>query len=181
MENLKAIILAAGEGTRMKSKKPKVLHEIMNKSMVEYVIDTAKDSGAEAVCVVVGPLAEQVQAAIQREDVSFALQTERKGTGHAVKMAGDFIEDDAAVVPPDAASFSMLQEQLAKTLEGLAERERKVITLRFGLEDGHPRTLEEVGREFGVTRERIRQIESKTLAKLRHPSRSQKLKDYLED
>ena len=94
---------------------------------------------------------------------------------------GDFIEDDAAVVPPDAASFSMLQEQLAKTLEGLAERERKVITLRFGLEDGHPRTLEEVGREFGVTRERIRQIESKTLAKLRHPSRSQKLKDYLED
>ena len=94
---------------------------------------------------------------------------------------GDFIEDDAAVVPPDAASFSMLQEQLAKTLEGLAERERKVITLRFGLEDGHPRTLEEVGREFGVTPERIRQIESKTLAKLRHPSRSQKLKDYLED
>ena len=94
---------------------------------------------------------------------------------------GDFIEDDAAVVPPDAASFSMLQEQLAKVLDGLAERERKVISLRFGLEDGHPRTLEEVGREFGVTRERIRQIESKTLAKLRHPSRSSKLKDYLED
>lgn len=94
---------------------------------------------------------------------------------------GDFIEDDAAVVPPDAASFSMLQEQLSKVLEGLAERERKVISLRFGLEDGHPRTLEEVGREFGVTRERIRQIESKTLAKLRHPSRSSKLKDYLED
>ena len=94
---------------------------------------------------------------------------------------GDFFEDDAAVVPPDAASFSMLQEQLSKVLDGLAERERKVISLRFGLEDGHPRTLEEVGREFGVTRERIRQIESKTLAKLRHPSRSSKLKDYLED
>ena len=94
---------------------------------------------------------------------------------------GDFIKDDAAVVPPDAASFSMLQEQLSKVLDGLAERERKVISLRFGLEDGHPRTLEEVGREFGVTRERIRQIESKTLAKLRHPSRSSKLKDYLED
>ena len=94
---------------------------------------------------------------------------------------GDFIEDDAAVVPPDAASFSMLQEQLGKVLDGLAERERKVISLRFGLEDDHPRTLEEVGREFGVTRERIRQIESKTLAKLRHPSRSSKLKDYLED
>ncbi|MCL2756467.1 MAG: RNA polymerase sigma factor RpoD [Coriobacteriia bacterium] len=94
---------------------------------------------------------------------------------------GDFIEDSAAVVPPEAASFSMLQEQLNKVLEGLAERERKVISLRFGLEDGHPRTLEEVGREFGVTRERIRQIESKTLAKLRHPSRSGKLKDYIEE
>ena len=94
---------------------------------------------------------------------------------------GDFIEDGEAVVPPDAASFSMLQEQLSKVLDGLAERERKVIELRFGLVDGHPRTLEEVGREFGVTRERIRQIESKTLAKLRHPSRSSKLKDYLED
>ena len=94
---------------------------------------------------------------------------------------GDFIEDAQAVVPADAASFSMLQEQLTQVLDGLAERERKVIELRFGFEDGHPRTLEEVGREFGVTRERIRQIESKTLAKLRHPSRSSKLKDYLEN
>ena len=105
---------------------------------------------------------------------------------------GDFIEDDSAVVPADAASFKMLQEQLSKVLDGLAERERKVIELRFGLDTGnheegddhdygHPHTLEEVGREFGVTRERIRQIESKTLAKLRHPSRSSKLKDYLED
>ena len=96
-------------------------------------------------------------------------------------LLGDFIEDAQAVVPADAASFSMLQEQLTQVLDGLAERERKVIELRFGLEDGHPRTLEEVGREFGVTRERIRQIESKTLAKLRHPSRSSKLKDYLEN
>ena len=94
---------------------------------------------------------------------------------------GDFIEDAQAVVPADAASFSMLQEQLTQVLDGLAERERKVIELRFGLEDGHPRTLEEVGREFGVTRERIRQIESMTLAKLRHPSRSSKLTDYLEN
>ena len=92
---------------------------------------------------------------------------------------GDFIEDSQAVVPPDAASFSMLQEQLTQVLDSLADRERKVIELRFGLVDGHPRTLEEVGREFGVTRERIRQIESKTLAKLRHPSRSSKLKDYI--
>ena len=93
---------------------------------------------------------------------------------------GDFIEDSEAVVPAEAASFSMLQEQLGKVLDSLSERERKVIELRFGLTDGHPRTLEEVGREFGVTRERIRQIESKTLCKLRHPSRSSKLKDYLE-
>ena len=93
---------------------------------------------------------------------------------------GDFIEDSQAIVPPDAASFSMLQEQLTQVLDSLADRERKVIELRFGLVDGHPRTLEEVGREFGVTRERIRQIESKPLAKLRHPSRSSKLKDYIE-
>jgi RNA polymerase primary sigma factor len=93
---------------------------------------------------------------------------------------GDFIEDAEAVVPVDAASFILLQEQLEGVLETLSEREKKVVQLRFGLVDGHPRTLEEVGREFGVTRERIRQIESKTLSKLRHPSRSQKLRDYLE-
>jgi RNA polymerase primary sigma factor len=93
---------------------------------------------------------------------------------------GDFIEDSEAVVPVDAASFILLQEQLESVLHTLSEREKKVIQLRFGLVDGHPRTLEEVGREFGVTRERIRQIESKTLSKLRHPSRSQKLRDYLE-
>ncbi len=93
---------------------------------------------------------------------------------------GDFIEDAEAVVPIDAASFILLQEQLESVLHTLSDREKKVIQLRFGLMDGHPRTLEEVGREFGVTRERIRQIESKTLSKLRHPSRSQKLRDYLE-
>jgi RNA polymerase primary sigma factor len=93
---------------------------------------------------------------------------------------GDFIEDAEAIVPIDAASFILLQEQLESVLHTLSEREKKVIELRFGLMDGHPRTLEEVGREFGVTRERIRQIESKTLSKLRHPSRSQKLRDYLE-
>src|SRR6266508_4319242 len=94
---------------------------------------------------------------------------------------GDFIEDSDAVVPVDAASFILLQEQLDSVLHTLSEREKKVIQLRFGLTDGHPRTLEEVGREFGVTRERIRQIESKTLSKLRHPSRSQKPRDYLEE
>lgn len=93
---------------------------------------------------------------------------------------GDFIEDQEATVPPNAASFSLLQEQLREVLDSLNDREKKVIELRFGLINGHPRTLEEVGRVFGVTRERIRQIESKTLSKLRHPSRSHKLKDYLE-
>lgn len=93
----------------------------------------------------------------------------------------DFIEDEKAVAPVDAASFSLLQDQLMKVLGSLGERERKVITLRFGLQDGLPHTLEEVGAEFNVTRERIRQIESKTLAKLRHPSRSSKLRNYLSD
>jgi RNA polymerase primary sigma factor len=93
---------------------------------------------------------------------------------------GDFIEDADAVVPMEAAAFIMLQDQLDDILATLSDREQRIIQLRFGLADGHPRTLEEVGREFGVTRERIRQIESKTLSKLRHPSRSQKLRDYLE-
>ncbi|MDO8885480.1 RNA polymerase sigma factor RpoD [Candidatus Oleimmundimicrobium sp.] len=93
---------------------------------------------------------------------------------------GDFIEDKEAQVPVDAASFRLLQEQLRNVLSELNEREKKVIELRFGLLNGYPRTLEEVGRVFGVTRERIRQIESKTLGKLRHPCRSEKLKDYLE-
>lgn len=93
---------------------------------------------------------------------------------------GDFIEDQYALQPPDVASFLMLQDQLRSILYELTDRERKVIELRFGLRDGHPRTLEEVGKVFDVTRERIRQIESKTLAKLRQPSRSTKLRDYLE-
>ena len=92
---------------------------------------------------------------------------------------GDFIEDADAVVPIEAAAFIMLQDQLERVLCQLADREQRIIQLRFGLTDGHPRTLEEVGREFGVTRERIRQIESKTLAKLRHPSRAQMLREYL--
>jgi len=93
---------------------------------------------------------------------------------------GDFIEDSDAVVPLERASFKLLQEQLESVLLTLSEREKEVIRLRFGLVDGQPRTLEDVGKKFGVTRERIRQIESKTLSKLRHPSRSQKLRDYLE-
>ena len=93
---------------------------------------------------------------------------------------GDFIKDDNVPVPADAATFTLLKEQLEEVLGTLPEREQKVLTLRFGLEDGRARTLEEVGKEFNVTRERIRQIEAKALRKLRHPSRSRKLKDYLE-
>ena len=93
---------------------------------------------------------------------------------------GDFIQDDNVPVPADAATFTLLKEQLSEVLSTLTEREQKVLILRFGLEDGRGRTLEEVGKEFNVTRERIRQIEAKALRKLRHPSRSRKLKDYLE-
>ena len=93
---------------------------------------------------------------------------------------GDFIPDEDIPSPVDAAAYSMLQKQLREVLDTLSEREKKVLILRFGLDDGRPRTLEEVGREFNVTRERIRQIEAKALRKLRHPSRSKKLRDYLE-
>ncbi len=93
---------------------------------------------------------------------------------------GDFIPDDDVPAPADAAAFSMLKEQLVEVLDTLTEREQKVLRLRFGLDDGRARTLEEVGKRFDVTRERIRQIEAKALRKLRHPSRSKKLKDYLE-
>ena len=93
---------------------------------------------------------------------------------------GDFIPDEDVPAPAEAAAFSMLKEQLVEVLDTLTEREQKVLKLRFGLEDGRARTLEEVGKEFDVTRERIRQIEAKSLRKLRHPSRSKKLKDYLE-
>ncbi len=113
---------------------------------------------------------------IAQDPVSLETPIGEEGDSHL----GDFIEDSDAVVPVDAASFIMMQEQLESVLHSLTDREKKVVQLRFGLTDGHPRTLEEVGREFGVTRERIRQIESKTLSKLRHPSRSQKLRDYLE-
>ena len=93
---------------------------------------------------------------------------------------GDFIEDDNVPAPADAAAFTLLKEQLVEVLSTLTEREQKVLRLRFGLDDGRARTLEEVGKEFSVTRERIRQIEAKALRKLRHPSRSRKLKDYLD-
>jgi RNA polymerase primary sigma factor len=94
---------------------------------------------------------------------------------------GDFIEDQSTIPPVEAASLSLLKNQIEEVLYTLTPRERRVLQFRFGLEDDHSRTLEEVGKEFGVTRERIRQIEAKAIRKLRHRSRSQKLKDYLED
>jgi RNA polymerase primary sigma factor len=93
---------------------------------------------------------------------------------------GDFVEDAGALAPAEAASHQLLREQMENVLDSLSGRERRVLQLRFGLDDGRSRTLEEVGKEFGVTRERIRQIEAKALRKLRHPSRSKKLKDYLD-
>jgi RNA polymerase primary sigma factor len=113
---------------------------------------------------------------ISQEPVSLETPVGEEEDSHL----GDFIEDSEAPVPLERASFKLLQEQLESVLHTLSDREKDVIRLRFGLVDGQPRTLEDVGKKFGVTRERIRQIESKTLSKLRHPSRSQKLRDYLE-
>ena len=112
---------------------------------------------------------------ISRDPVSLDTPIGEEDDSHL----GDFIEDDTALSPADSATFSMLREELANALESLTERERQVVKLRFGLEDGRARTREEVGREFNVTRERIRQIEAKALRKLRHPSRSKRLKDFL--
>ena len=141
--------------------------------------DLGRDPTPEEIGEEMGMTAERVREIqkISQEPVSLETPIGEEEDS----QLGDFIEDSTAVAPPEAASDSMLREQLEQVLDGLADRERKVIKFRFGLEDGHPRTLEEVGREFGVTRERIRQIESKTLVKLRHPSRSGKLKDYIED
>ena len=112
---------------------------------------------------------------IAQEPVSLETPSVRRKTLHL----GDFIPDDDAPEPAEAASFMLLKEQLVEVLKTLTPREEKVLRLRFGIEDGHTRTLEEVGKEFNVTRERIRQIEAKALRKLRHPSRSKKLKDFL--
>ena len=140
--------------------------------------DLGREPTPDEIGKVMGISAEKVREIqkVSQEPVSLETPIGEEEDSHL----GDFIEDADAVVPVDAASFILLQEQLESVLHTLSEREKKVIQLRFGLVDGHPRTLEEVGREFGVTRERIRQIESKTLSKLRHPSRSQKLRDYLE-
>jgi RNA polymerase primary sigma factor len=113
---------------------------------------------------------------VSQEPVSLEMPVGEEDESHL----GDFLPDEAALAPADAASHQMLKEQVMDVLNSLTTRERKVLELRFGLDDGRSRTLEEVGREFRVTRERVRQIEAKALRKLRHPSRSKKLKDYLD-
>jgi RNA polymerase primary sigma factor len=139
--------------------------------------DLGREASVEEIAAEMGICPQRV-AEIQRvaqEPVSL-----QSPIGEEDSDLGDFIEDADAVVPMEAAAFVMLQDHLDGILETLSSREQTIIQLRFGLTDGHPRTLEEVGREFGVTRERIRQIESKTLAKLRHPSRAQMLREYLD-
>ncbi len=131
------------------------------------------DEVAERLNVPVSRVREVLK--ISRDPVSLDTPIGEEDDSHL----GDFIEDDTALSPADSAAFSMLREELSTALESLTDRERQVVRLRFGLEDGRARTLEEVGKEFNVTRERIRQIEAKALRKLRHPSRSKRLKDFL--
>jgi RNA polymerase primary sigma factor len=145
----------------------------------QLLMDLNRDPTAEEIARELEITPERVREIqkISQEPVSLETPIGEEEDSHL----GDFIEDAEAIVPLDAASYILFQEQLEGVMDTLSDRERKVIELRFGLTDGNARTLEDVGREFGVTRERIRQIESKTLSKLRHPSRSQRLRDYLDE
>ncbi len=144
----------------------------------QLVQELGRDPSNEEIAKEMGIEVEKVREVrkIAQEPVSLETPIGEEEDSHL----GDFIEDDTAVAPDEAANFTMLREELNEILMTLNERERKVLELRFGLVDGTPRTLEEVGKEFNVTRERIRQIEAKALRKLKHPSRSQKLKDFLD-
>ena len=138
--------------------------------------ELGRDPTVEEIAEAMGLTPEKVREVIKisQEPISLETPIGEEEDSHL----GDFIEDQEAVAPAEAASVMLLKEKMADVLKNLTERERKVLVLRFGLEDGHQRTLEEVGQEFGVTRERIRQIEAKALRKLRHPSRGKALKDY---
>nr|WP_083814872.1 RNA polymerase sigma factor RpoD [Ktedonobacter racemifer] len=140
--------------------------------------DLGREPTSEEIAAQMEISAEKVREIIKvsQEPVSLETPIGEEDDSHL----GDFIEDHTALAPADAASHQLLKEQVEDVLDSLTERERKVLQLRFGLDDGRSRTLEEVGKEFHVTRERIRQIEAKALRKLRHPSRSRKLKDYLD-
>ncbi len=138
--------------------------------------ELGREPSVEEIAEAMGLTPEKVREVmkISQEPISLETPIGEEEDSHL----GDFIEDQEAVAPAEAASVMLLKEKMADVLQNLTERERKVLVLRFGLEDGHQRTLEEVGQEFGVTRERIRQIEAKALRKLRHPSRGKALKDY---
>ena len=150
------------------------LMRIQRQLLQEYGRDVKPEEIAKEMDLTVEKVREILK--IAQEPVSLETPIGEEEDSHL----GDFIEDDKIASPSDAATFSMLKEQRMEVLGTLTDREQKVLKLRFGLEDGRARTLEEVGKEFDVTRERIRQIEAKALRKLRHPSRSKKLKDYLE-
>ena len=143
----------------------------------KLIQELGRDPSAEEISGEMGFTPEKVREIIKisQQPVPFETPIGEDGDSHL----GDFIEDSEVEKPSDAASFAMLQHQLQEVLNTLTDRERRIIQLRFGLYDGHPRTLEEVGREFKVTRERIRQIEFKTINKLRNPNRSRALKDYI--
>jgi RNA polymerase primary sigma factor len=150
----------------------------VSRAQRDLVQELGREPQPEEIGRRVGMSGDRVEEVLKmaREPLSLETPVGEEDDSHL----SDFIEDPDAVAPLDAVSFSLLQEQLESVLHSLSLREKKVMQLRFGLLDGHARTLEEVGKEFGITRERIRQIESKTLSKLRHPSRSRTLRDYLD-
>ena len=150
----------------------------VKKANSQLLHKNGRDPSAEEIAAELGMAVEKVREILRvaQEPVSLETPIGEEEDSHL----GDFIPDDDAPAPADAASMLLLKEQLEEVLKTLTQREAKVLKLRFGLEDGHPHTLEEVGSEFGVTRERIRQIEAKALRKLRHPSRSKRLKDFLD-
>jgi len=150
------------------------LIRVSRQLLQEYGREPTPEEIAKAMSITEGKVREIIK--IAQEPVSLETPIGEEEDSHL----GDFIPDEDAPAPAEAASFSLMKEQLLDVLDTLTPREEKVLRLRFGLDDGRQRTLEEVGREFSVTRERIRQIEAKALRKLRHPSRSKKLKDYLD-
>ena len=150
------------------------LHRVSRQLSQELGKDPTPEQIAEEMGMSVDKVREIIK--ISQDPVSLETPVGEEEDSHI----GDFIPDDDAPAPSDSAASTLLREQLMEVLQSLTPREQKVLKLRFGLEDGRQRTLEEVGREFNVTRERIRQIEAKALRKLRHPSRSKKLKDYID-
>jgi len=150
------------------------LIRVSRQLLQEYGREPTPEEIAEAMGITVDRVHEILK--ISQEPVSLETPIGEEEDSHL----GDFLPDENVPVPAEAATFTLLKEQLHEVLDTLTEREQRVLILRFGLEDGKARTLEEVGKEFNVTRERIRQIEAKALRKLRHPSRSRKLKDYLD-